>query len=243
MTWALVPVKDLVQAKSRLSGVLAPHERRALAQAMVEDVLSVLVATGNLDGVLLVSDDPAAELLAHKYAIKVVSETSLNCAAGLNPVVATAGTLLRKQGVVDIMVIHGDLPLVRVEDVNALLGIYRDTDADIVLAPDLQGVGTNVMVFSGSRPPRFSYGQGSCQAHQASAVGRGLVCELVRNSRLGLDVDTPGDLLHLYHELQAGQRGEYSARVLLGAEIAQRLSIMERSGLRPELRMGNYDSN
>ena len=38
---ALVPLKDLVEAKSRLSGLLRPTERRSLAQAMVEDVLSV----------------------------------------------------------------------------------------------------------------------------------------------------------------------------------------------------------
>jgi 2-phospho-L-lactate guanylyltransferase len=242
MSWAVLPVKDLVQAKTRLSGVLAPHERRALAQAMVEDVLSVLVQVGPLDGVMLVSDDPAAELLAHKYAIEVISETSLACAGGLNPVVDAATALLHSRGVVDIMVIHGDLPLVQVEDVNALLDIHRAAEVDIVLAPDLEGTGTNVMVFSGTRHPRFNYGQGSCQAHQASAASGGLACELLCNSRLGLDVDTPGDLLHLYHELQAGKRGDYSARVLLGAEIAQRLSIMERSGLSPDLRMGNYDS-
>ncbi len=242
MTWALLPVKDLVQAKTRLSGVLAPHERRALAQAMVEDVLSVLVRVDQLDGILLVSDDPAAELLAHKYAIEVVSETSLNCAAGLNPVVAAATALLHSRGDVDIMIMHGDLPLVQLDDVTALLDMRRDSEADIVLAPDLAGTGTNVMVFSGSRHPRFSYGEGSCQAHQASAARRGLVCKLVCNTRLGLDVDTPGDLLHLYHELQAGKRGDYSAKVLLGAEIAQRLSIMERSGLSPDLRVGNYDS-
>ena len=36
MTRALVPLKDLVEAKSRLSGLLRPSERRALAQAMAE---------------------------------------------------------------------------------------------------------------------------------------------------------------------------------------------------------------
>ena len=69
MVWALLPLKDLVKAKTRLSGVLAPHERRALAQAMVEDVISVLVTLEELEGILLVSDDPAAELLSHKYVL------------------------------------------------------------------------------------------------------------------------------------------------------------------------------
>jgi hypothetical protein len=58
---------------------------------------------------------------------------------------------------------------------------------------------------------------------------------LLRNPRLGLDVDQPGDLLHLYHELLSGVRGEYTAAVLLEARIAQRLVIMELSGLSAEV--------
>ena len=56
MAQALVPLKDLVAAKSRLSGVLSPAERRSLAQAMVEDVLAlssapVILSHGGLKGV------------------------------------------------------------------------------------------------------------------------------------------------------------------------------------------------
>ena len=36
MTQVLLPLKDLVKAKSRLSGLLSPSERRALAQAKSE---------------------------------------------------------------------------------------------------------------------------------------------------------------------------------------------------------------
>ena len=38
----LVPVKILADAKQRLSGILSPEERVALAQAMCEDVLQTL---------------------------------------------------------------------------------------------------------------------------------------------------------------------------------------------------------
>ena len=42
--WAVVPVKDLDGAKQRLAGLLPPTQRRALAAAMLEDVLAALVA-------------------------------------------------------------------------------------------------------------------------------------------------------------------------------------------------------
>ena len=38
----LVPVKDLVDAKQRLSSILSPEERFALARTMCEDVLQAL---------------------------------------------------------------------------------------------------------------------------------------------------------------------------------------------------------
>jgi 2-phospho-L-lactate guanylyltransferase len=40
--WAVVPVKDIRDAKQRLASVLAPHERAALFRAMLHDVLSAL---------------------------------------------------------------------------------------------------------------------------------------------------------------------------------------------------------
>ena len=39
---AAVPVKDLANAKQRLVSALGPDERRALAEAMLEDVLTAL---------------------------------------------------------------------------------------------------------------------------------------------------------------------------------------------------------
>jgi 2-phospho-L-lactate guanylyltransferase len=239
MLWAIVPVKDLVRAKSRLAGILAPFERRALAQAMLEDVLSVLVDIDQIAGVLLVSDDPSAELLSHKYAIETVTESDLGC-AGLNPVIAAATRLLRERGVSDVMVVHSDIPLLKAAEIESLLARFEQAETDLVLAPDLAGSGTNVMVFPAAAPPTFHYGVDSCELHLCSARELGLRAELLLCDGIGLDVDQPGDLLHLYHQLQSGQRGEYSARVLLDKDLAQRIAIIERSGLSTD--MDSYDA-
>ena len=44
MVWALLPLKDFVNAKKRLSGVLSAAERRRLFHVMVEDVLDVEIS-------------------------------------------------------------------------------------------------------------------------------------------------------------------------------------------------------
>ena len=241
MTWALLPVKDLVQAKTRLSGVLAPHERRHLAQAMVEDVLSVLCEVRGLQGIQLLSDDPAAGLLAHKYQVELMEESALGC-SGLNPVIEAGVGLLAAREIDRVMVVHCDVPLVQVGDLEEFLSELNAPGVDLLLCPDLEGTGTNLMGFEVSHPPEFHYGPGSCQAHLASAQTLGQRARLWQNARIGLDVDTPADLLHLFHQLQTGARGKHTADALLNSGIAQRLSLMERAGLNPLGGMENHDA-
>ena len=53
--WSVLPLKDFVSAKQRLSGVLSAAERHRLFHAMVEDVLSVLTQAPSIDGTVIVS--------------------------------------------------------------------------------------------------------------------------------------------------------------------------------------------
>ena len=89
MAQALIPLKDLVAAKTRLSGLLTSSERRSLAQAMVEDVLACLQAHPGIEGVTVVSDDPSAPHLAAGHGASYLDERSLDC-QGLNPVLTAA---------------------------------------------------------------------------------------------------------------------------------------------------------
>jgi 2-phospho-L-lactate guanylyltransferase len=230
MVWALVPVKDLVLAKSRLAGVLAPSERRALAQAMVEDVLAVLVAEPVFDGVLLISDDPAAEMIAHKYGIEWVAERTLEC-KGLNGAVAAGRNLLAERGVTDVMVLHSDIPLLSTEDIAQLLTDYEAEGVDVLIASDLAGTGTNIMLMPTRPALPLHYGEGSCRAHQLAAETMGLQVKTLRSETMGLDIDCPEDLLDACHRLQERQLESNCARLILASDIAQRLKIMESSGL------------
>jgi len=58
-----VPVKDLVDAKQRLVPALAPEQRRALAAAMLEDVLTAIQGA-RVDAVWVVTRDAEVTALA-----------------------------------------------------------------------------------------------------------------------------------------------------------------------------------
>ena len=55
--WAAVPVKEFAGAKQRLSPLLTPQQRQALAAAMLEDVLAAL-ADAPLAGIMVNTLDP-----------------------------------------------------------------------------------------------------------------------------------------------------------------------------------------
>lgn len=228
MTWALMPLKDLVQAKTRLSGTLAPSERRALAQAMAEDVLAALSRCDGLEGILLISDDPGADLLAGKYQVELLPESELSV-SGLNPVIEAGCRRLREKGVEAVMVVHGDLPLLTSEELEQMLAYRKEQQLDLVICPDRRQDGTNIMLCDLGRLPPLSYGRGSCGLHQQSAEQADLAADLLPLPGAALDVDQPADLVDLSEMLEHPSLGEHTAAFLGNDEIRARLSLLAES--------------
>lgn len=229
MIWALLPVKDLVRAKSRLAGVLAPHERRALAQAMAEDVLTALTDSEQLAGVLMVSDDPGAELLAHRYGVELIEEAGLGC-HGLNPVIAAGCARLVGKGASAIMVVHSDLPLLTPADVTALNTVFEQADVDRVLSPDRARGGTNIFLFDSARLPAFHYGPGSCEAHVSAARAEGRQLRIESRARVALDIDEPADLLELLTRLESSEVSGHTAGLLQAPALRRRIALIAQQG-------------
>ena len=85
--WAIIPVKPLKNAKSRLSPVLLPEQRYELAQAMLRHVLSVTTAVKSVTGVLVISRDTKALAIAREFGAKTLQEGTLS---NLNPALLRA---------------------------------------------------------------------------------------------------------------------------------------------------------
>lgn len=230
MAQALVPLKDLVRAKTRLSGLLSPSERRALAQAMVEDVLALLVAHPGIDGINLVSDDPSAHLLAGQYGARHWPESELGC-SGLNNVIGSASRALLAVCDEPLLVLHADLPLLGPADISSVLAAREETGG-LVVGSDRHGTGTNILCFDAVSIPAFCFGADSCERHLSAAAARGIPARRLIRPGIGLDVDEPQDLAELVRSLPGGACGR-TAELLqygdLGARIAVALGSL-RSG-------------
>jgi 2-phospho-L-lactate/phosphoenolpyruvate guanylyltransferase len=177
----LVPVKDFRQAKLRLAAVLSPDDRAALSRAMAD---TVVTAAAPLD-TFVVCDDEAVRAWAEARRARVLWRPGLGLNGAVTDGVATLGGL----GYARVVVAHGDLPL-------ALDLAWAAYLPEVTLVPDRRDDGTNVASVPTHVPFGFSYGPGSFRRHAAEARRLGLGVRVVREPRLGWDVDIPDDLAH-----------------------------------------------
>jgi 2-phospho-L-lactate guanylyltransferase len=177
----LVPVKDFRQAKVRLAGALAPSEREALARSMATHV----VAAARPLPVFVVCDDEEVAAWASAAGASVLWRPGL----GLNGAVTDGVDTLGRDGVARVIVAHSDLPLAE----HLAWAAYLP---GITLVPDRRDDGTNVACVPTDSGFEFSYGPGSFRRHAAEGRRLGLGVRVVREPRLGWDVDVPDDLAH-----------------------------------------------
>jgi 2-phospho-L-lactate guanylyltransferase len=214
MIHALIPVKPLHAAKTRLAAVLGAAERRELALAMLGDVLAAVHAAPAVAGVTVVSRDPAALALAAEYGARAM----LDAAADLNGALEQGARHLSAAGVRALLVLPSDLPLLSAGDVELLARALGPGPA-AALAPARDG-GTNALLAAPPDALPFLFGRGSLAGHLAVARELGVAARLVCSPGLELDVDTPDDLLALAQAPGASAAQRLVRRLGLEAKAA-----------------------
>jgi len=223
---ALLPLKDLAAAKSRLAGLLRPSERRALAQAMAEDVLGVLARLPAIGRVILLSDDPCAPLLAERYGAVWWPERDLPGGDlpgwGLNNLLEAAVGRLFAAEATPVLVLHADLPLLQPADLEAALA--GRAPGELVVGSDRHGRGTNLLLFDAACRPRFRFGPDSCHHHLEQESGSGATARLLQREGIALDVDEPADLALLLQRLPQAP-DSHTGRLLYGTALGARIGL------------------
>lgn len=191
--WAVVPVKDFELAKQRLAVAYTPSLRRALARAMLEDVLTALCAVRQLAGVVVVTADPEAAMLARARGARILFETQLR---GLNAAVELAARNLAIERRAGILVLPGDIPAVTPTEIGDLLSTHDKAPAiSLVAAHD--GQGTNALLATPPCGLSFHYGPGSFAQHCRAAKKLGIEPIVRLAPGIAFDVDAPGDIARL----------------------------------------------
>lgn len=180
----IIPVKPLRVGKSRLGGVLAPAERRALNKRFLDHVLSVAAEFPGLDRTTVVSRDADVLDDARRRGIGVVEESG---SGDLNHALAEAIDAVDPAAEHDILILPADLPSVTADDLSALCR------PPVAIAPDRRGAGTNGLFMAAPHRITLGFGPDSLGRHAADARRLGLEPLIVDRPGLAFDVDTAED--------------------------------------------------
>ena len=188
--WAVLPIKDLTQAKQRLAARLTPGQRQALAAIMAEDVLDALAAVPQLAGILVVTVDPAAAALAHRYGARVSTEGARD---GHTGAVTAAARLLAQEGRAGMIAVPGDIPRMAAGEITALLAAHGSAPA-FTIAPAHDDLGSNAVLCSPPDAVPLRFGEDSFFPHLDAARRAGLAPTVIRQAGIAMDIDHPADL-------------------------------------------------
>lgn len=188
---ALIPVKSLATAKSRLAPYLSQHQREKLVLDMLHHVVQTLRQSELLEQISVVSADARVLKQAQEWDARARPEE----AHGHNPALHAAAVRERMEGAAALLTISADLPLLSICDIRAF--IEQSVQHEVVLAPSREGTGTNAILV---RPPLalpYLFGPNSLQRHIQAAAQRHLNSVTYSSPGLALDIDTIDDLRDL----------------------------------------------
>ncbi|MEY9535926.1 2-phospho-L-lactate guanylyltransferase [Sinorhizobium fredii] len=196
--WAVVPVKRLDRAKSRLASMLDPSEREELAWAMFRDVLDTLGSVRGLGGILVVTNDIRASGYARAFGAVTLPDPR---EAGTNRAVQYGLAWLSERGAAGAIVVPGDIPFTTPVEIAAVLEKLRPRS--VVLAPAARDGGTNILAMAPPGIIPVAYGENSFARHLAAARETGIDAQVLHLDGAGHDIDVSSDLFFDAGEGQA----------------------------------------
>ena len=201
----LIPVKDLTNAKQRLSTALDQEHRSQFAEAMLRDVMLAASGVGSRVDIALVTSDRRAKELAAEFNCLVVEDTH-NESETAAIQMATAWSEAR--GYDTTIVIPGDIPLARSEELHQVLDAAPEKGAVFVPAYDRRGSNCILRRPASIIPLRF--GNDSFVPHCEAMHQTGKPLVILEMPGIGLDIDNPHEL-----ELLLARDGDTNAQRLL----------------------------
>ena len=173
---AIIPVRGLERAKTRLGEALDPEERRVLVEGLLRRTIRAAIETPGVRAVAVVSPEPEALAVAGDAGAVTLPQGG----GGLNEGLADGRAWARELGATALLVVPADLPAIGSGELERVVAAARNGLAGaratgpaatmlVALVPDRAGQGTNVLLLAPPGAIPFLFGPGSRAAHAASA--------------------------------------------------------------------------
>jgi 2-phospho-L-lactate/phosphoenolpyruvate guanylyltransferase len=218
---ALIPVKGFRNAKQRLSPLLGTSEREFFAEAMFRDVLKQAIRARGLTETYVVTGDPKVAGIALALGAKIIREPM---ETGETAAVDFARRRLKEAGHEVVLIIPGDMPLVRAQDIEQVVTLVAEKALPPFawLVPSHDRMGTNALLLSPPDIIALRFGYDSFSYHMRQAAAQGLPIRFIENERMALDIDEPKDLERFLVYEHDGESFQLARRLLAQRETDQR---------------------
>ncbi|MBS3794452.1 MAG: 2-phospho-L-lactate guanylyltransferase [Candidatus Thorarchaeota archaeon] len=189
---AVVPLKKLNHAKSRLAPILDSEQRRQFALSMLEDVLGTLRDSEAITTILVVTKEAGIVSKLNLQGLDIWTDSS---DTDLNSALRAATTHVRRHyGEQPLLIIPADVPLVTKPDIKGILSLGKDVDPPVVVAAPSDNGGTSALLRIPPNALGVQFGPSSFKNHQMLARESDVTFLAYQSPTLGLDIDTPDDV-------------------------------------------------
>jgi 2-phospho-L-lactate/phosphoenolpyruvate guanylyltransferase len=185
---ALIPVKSLTLAKSRLASSFSQLQRQRLVLDMLHHVVCVLLDSELFEHVAVVSSDKQVLEKAHVWGARAIVEEQ----QGHNQALHAAALKEKSEGVTTLLTISADLPLLTSQEIRCFF--EQSLRHAVVLAASRDGTGTNAILV---RPPLavpYVFGPDSLHSYVEAAWQEHQSYTTYQSIGLAVDIDTIDDL-------------------------------------------------
>jgi 2-phospho-L-lactate/phosphoenolpyruvate guanylyltransferase len=187
--------------KARLGEALDAEERVELVLGLLLHTLAVLAEWRPCRSIHLVSPDPLLDAAVRLAGTDVIVHRQTG--EGLNEGIRLGIAAAQAEGAANLLVLPGDLPDLTVEALDELIVAADAAMAAaaggplVAIVPSDARSGTNALLL---RPPDVidpAFGSDSFEAHLRAADAVDAAVQVVSDTLLGFDLDTPEDLERL----------------------------------------------
>ncbi len=210
MIAGIVPANDLENAKSRLKGFLNTGEREELVLYLLRRVLGAL-AESTVDTTFLVTRDPVLQREGEAVGAEIILEPAR---LGPSRAVDLANQIASSEEYEATLAVMSDLPMVRSQDVDAVVESGRSLGRGVVACRSIRG-GTNALW---RMPPSVipsRYGENSFINHRVEAEKAGVPFRQLECGGMSLDLDAPEDFSLLLEQIDDSEMSSHALRSLM----------------------------
>ncbi len=187
--WAIIPVKPLLQSKTRLAHLLAPAERAAFTAHLLENTIHTLQQVTAINHILVISQDEAVLNLAQRHQAEPLREKP---PYGLKTAVTQAARYATLHNTDKILIIPADLPFLQAKDVQIVVN-QAHAALSCIICPDEGQTGTNALMLPATLDYIFHYGVGSFHKHRQEAQRLNFITHTLVIPGIAFDLDTEAD--------------------------------------------------